>query len=145
MLDQIIHFPDVFDHAQSLIGSWLPLAQEEGQPADVPFLQRLLTNPLFLPAGLMLIFYMIVIAPERRRKLEEAKRLAAITKNDRVVTAGGLHGVVVHAKPDSENVTIKLDESGNVRVKVSRWALTSTTEKPIEKEPSPSDKEKDGE
>ncbi|MEL6105761.1 MAG: preprotein translocase subunit YajC [Planctomycetota bacterium] len=135
----------MLDHAQSLIGSWSLLGQEDGAPAEESFLVRLLRNPLFLPAGLMLIFYMIVIAPERRRKLEEAKRLAGITKNDRVVTAGGLHGVVVHAKPDSETVTIKLDESGNVRVKVSRWALTSTTEKTAEKEPAPSDKEKDGE
>ena len=131
-----------------MIGMLLVLAQGDGKAAenaDQPFISQLLNNPLFLPAGLMLIFYFIVIAPERRRKLEEAKRLAAITKNDRVVTAGGLHGVVVHAKPDSDTVTIKLDESGNVRVKVSRWALTSTTEKPTEKENDSSTKEKDDE
>ncbi len=75
-------------------------------------------------AGFLLIFYFIMIAPERRRKAEEAKRLSAISKNDRVITSGGLHATVVSASPDSDVVTIKLDDAGTMRVKISRWALS---------------------
>ncbi|WP_182870536.1 preprotein translocase subunit YajC [Stieleria mannarensis] len=110
---------------------WLFLAEDV--PAEVaepkPFLLQLMENPLFPIAGIILIFYLTLIAPERRRKAEEAKRIAAIKKNDRVITNGGLHGTVVSAPSDSDVVTIRLDESGTLRVKVSRWALTVIEEK----------------
>ena len=100
-------------------------ATDPVDPADQPFLVRLLNNPLFLPAGVMLIFYLVFLGPERRRKLEEAKRLAAIGKNDRVVTSGGIHGVVVSAPQNSDVLTVRIDDNNNIRVKVSRWALTA--------------------
>ena len=105
---------------------WMILAEEAGPEAvePKPFLLQLMENPVFPIAGILLIFYFTLIAPERRRKAEEAKRMAAITKNDRVITAGGLHGTVVSAPTDSDVVTVRLDESGTLRVKVSRWAVT---------------------
>jgi preprotein translocase subunit YajC len=111
------------------------LAQGGGDAAeaDKPFILQLMENPLFPIAGVILIFYLTLIVPERRRKAEEAKRLAAIKKNDRVVTSGGLHGTIVSAPSDSDVVTVKLDESGTLRVKVSRWALSVVEEKKPEK------------
>mgnify|MGYP001821263682 CR=1 FL=1 len=105
---------------------WMILAEEAGPEAvePKPFLLQLMEIPVFPIAGILLIFYFSLIAPERRRKAEEAKRMAAITKNDRVNTAGGQHGTVVSAPPDSDVVTVRLDESGTLRVKVSRWAVT---------------------
>jgi preprotein translocase subunit YajC len=92
-------------------------------------LLQVMENPLVPIVGIILIFYFTLIVPERRRKAAEAKRLAAIKKNDRVITAGGLHGTVVSAPSDSDVLTIRLDDSGSVRVKVSRWALTVVEEK----------------
>ena len=110
---------------------WTLLAEdvvpEVGEPK--PLILQLMENPLFPIAGIMLIFYLTLIGPERKRKAAEAKRIAGITKNDRVITSGGLHGTVVSAPADSDVVTIRLDESGTLRVKVSRWALTSVEEK----------------
>ena len=100
---------------------------EVGEPK--PLLLQLMENPLFPIAGIMLIFYLTLIGPERKRKAKEAKRIAGIAKNDRVVTSGGLHGTVVSAPADSDVVTIRLDESGTLRVKVSRWALSVVEEK----------------
>ncbi len=103
------------------------VAVEAAEPK--PFVLQLMENPLFPIAGILLIFYLTLIAPERRRKAEEAKRMAAIGKNDRVITAGGLHGTVVNAPTDSDVVTVRLDDNGTLRVKVSRWALTAVVEK----------------
>ncbi|MCO8120705.1 preprotein translocase subunit YajC [Stieleria sp. TO1_6] len=97
---------------------------------DKPLILQLMENPLFPIAGIMLIFYLTLIGPERRRKAAEAKRLSAITKNDRVITSGGLHGTVVSAPSDSDVITIRLDDNGTLRVKVSRWALTVVSDKP---------------
>lgn len=108
---------------------------EAAQPK--PFILELMENPLFPIVGIILIFYLTLIAPERRRKAEEAKRIAAIKKNDRVITNGGLHGTVVSAPSDSDVVTIRLDESGTLRVKVSRWALTVIPEKAAKDDSKP--------
>ena len=58
-----------------------------------PF-QEFLTSPFTLLGGLMALFYVIVMVPEKRKKAEESMRLSAIKKNDRIVTIGGIHGVV---------------------------------------------------
>ena len=49
--------------------------------------------------------------------------LSQIGKNDRVVTAGGIHGVVVSARPESQVVTIRIDDKQNVRIRVNRSAI----------------------
>ncbi len=90
-------------------------------------MQRMLSNPLLLPVGLIAIFYVTFFGPERRRKAEEARRIAAISKNDRVVTVGGIHGVVVESSPGSETVTLRIDEKAGTRIKVNRSALVAVT------------------
>ncbi|MEO1616232.1 MAG: preprotein translocase subunit YajC [Planctomycetota bacterium] len=106
---------------------WVILAEDapdaEAAEAAKPFLLQMMENPLFPVVGVTLIFYFIYIVPERRRKVEEAKRMTGLKKNDRVVTAGGLHGTVVNTSED-DVVTVRLDENGSLRVKVSRWAVT---------------------
>lgn len=111
---------------------WALLLADDAPPADGssrPFLVQLMDNPMIPMVGVIAIFYLVFIVPERRRKAEEAKRMAAIKKNDRVITSGGLHGTVVNAPGDSDVVTVRLDDSGTLRVKVSRWALTVVEEK----------------
>lgn len=81
-------------------------------------------SPFLLPAGLLFLFYFIVIAPERRRKADEAKLMAAIKKNDRVVTIGGIHAIVAAVSADSDIITLRIDENGNTRIKVNRSAIS---------------------
>jgi len=105
---------------------------QDAPPADgeaTSLLVQLVDNPLLPMVGVIAIFYLVFVIPERRRKTEEAKRMAAIKKNDRVITAGGLHGTVVNAPSDTDVVTVRLDDNGTLRVKVSRWALTVVAEK----------------
>jgi preprotein translocase subunit YajC len=92
---------------------------------EVSPIQRILFHPLVLPIGLFLLFFMTFIAPERRRKAEEAKLMSSLKKNDRVVTIGGIHGTVVAASAESKVVTLKIDEGGNTRIKVNRSAIAS--------------------
>lgn len=106
----------------------LLLAQAEGVEQAAPvaeptFIQKMLGNPLILPIGLFMIFYLIVLAPERRRKAEEAKMLSALKKNDRVITVGGIHGSVVAVNDGI--VTLRVDESGNAKIKVNQSAIAT--------------------
>ena len=70
------------------------------------------------------LFYFIVLNPEKKRKRKEQQMLAQIGKNDRVVTAGGIHGVVVAARPDSQVLTVRIDDKQNVRIRVNRSAIS---------------------
>ncbi|HHT9140839.1 MAG TPA: preprotein translocase subunit YajC [Candidatus Tripitaka californicus] len=58
-------------------------------------------------------------APERHR----LDLLAGLKKNDRVITGGGLHGVVVSVK--EKEVILQIDETKDVKVKVEKDAIIS--------------------
>jgi len=92
-------------------------------------LQEFLGSPFLLLGGLVALFYFVVLLPERRRKAEETSKLSLIKKNDRIVTVGGIHGVVC-AIGDAETITIRLDESGTSRMKIDRKAVARILTEP---------------
>jgi len=100
------------------------LAQDNAAPEPSTF-GKILENPLVPLVGLFVLFYFIFIVPERRRKTEEKTRMAALKKKDRIVTIGGIHGTIVAASPDSDVVTIRIDENSNTRIKINRSAIAS--------------------
>jgi len=105
--------------------SWLILAQAAGQggqtaPPTSP-LSGIFT--ILIPfGGIFLIFYFLLIRPQKKQEKERQGMLKALKKNDKVVTIGGIHGVVTNVR-DSD-VTLKIDESADVRVRFSRSAIS---------------------
>ena len=74
-----------------------------------------------IPFGAMLlIFYFLLIRPQARKQREHEKMLSALGKGDRVVTTGGIHGLVVGAEKDVLTVEIAALRGEKVRVKVDR-------------------------
>jgi preprotein translocase subunit YajC len=115
----------------SLVARGAFLAQAEGAAPQLTPLQQILSSPFLLLGGLMALFYLVVLVPERRRKAEEATRLLAIKKNDRIVTIGGIHGVVASIG-DADTITIRLDESGATRMKIDRRSVARILSEPSE-------------
>ncbi len=82
---------------------------------------------------MLVVFYGIVLSGNRREKKKRQDMLAAIGKNDRVMTIGGILGTVVSA--GENEVTLKVDESANVKITVIRSAIQrvlADDEKPTE-------------
>jgi preprotein translocase subunit YajC len=107
-----------------------PSAVEPSAPGSAPknqpnFFVSLLQNPLFLPAGLVLMFYLLVLGPERRRQAEVAKKRAGLKKNDRVLTSGGIYGTVVSVAPDSDEIQLRVDETNNTKIRVTRSSIAT--------------------
>jgi preprotein translocase subunit YajC len=76
-------------------------------------------SPLFSYAPLLimlLIFYFLLIRPQRAKEKEVQKMLNSLSKNDEVVTTGGIHGTIVNVK--DKTVIIRVDE--NVKIEVER-------------------------
>ncbi len=77
---------------------------------------------LLLPLLLMgVIMYFLMIRPERKKQKERKVMLDGLRKNDQVLTIGGILGTV--ASVGEDQVTLKVDEGKDVRIKVSRGAI----------------------
>jgi len=71
-------------------------------------------------AAIFLIFYFLLIRPQQRRQKEHDQMLKALAKGDRVVTSGGIHGVVTGTAEDVLTLEIANLKGERVRVKVDR-------------------------
>jgi preprotein translocase subunit YajC len=76
----------------------------------------------FLLLAIAGAFFLIVILPARRREKKERENLlTAMKKNDEVLTASGIIGIVAAMKDDE--VVLKVDESSNVRLRVLKSSI----------------------
>lgn len=77
---------------------------------------------MFLPFGLViLIFYFLIIRPQNKKQKETERMLSALKKGDKIVTIGGIHGVIHSVKDKS--VIVKVDEG--TKMEFSRSAVSS--------------------
>ena len=80
----------------------------------------------FIPLILMfVIFYFLLIRPQQKKAKLHKEMIAAIKKGDRVVSSGGLHGVVTGLTDD----LVTMEIAPKVRVKVSRGSIAGSTKK----------------
>lgn len=67
-----------------------------------------------------LVFYFLVIAPANKQRRQQTAMLNSLQKGDKVITTGGIYGVIQSV--EAEVVYLKIAE--NVKVKVSRSAVS---------------------
>jgi len=83
----------------------------------------------FLPLVLIFgVFYFLLIRPQQTRQKEVKAMLKALRRGDRVVTGGGIMGVVQRVKEGSDEIEVEI--APNVRVTVLRETIT-TVVKPV--------------
>jgi len=87
-------------------------------------------NPLellvsYLPFVLvMAVAWFMLYKPERERMKKQQELLAGLKKNDRVLTASGIYGTVANVDRAAEKVSLKVDESENVRLTVTLASIS---------------------
>lgn len=74
------------------------------------------------------IMYFLIIRPQNKRQKELATRVSTLKTGDKVVTTGGIHGIVANVK---EGATLSLKIADNVKIEVDKSAIAS-----VEKEPA---------
>lgn len=82
-------------------------------------------NPIasFLPLILIfVIFYFLLIRPQQKRQKELDKMVQGLKKGDRVVTAGGIIGVVTGIQNDY--VVIKTGDNEQTKMEVLKSAIS---------------------
>jgi preprotein translocase subunit YajC len=79
----------------------------------------------YLPILFMgVIFYFLLIRPQQKRAKEQAALISSIKSGDRVVTSGGLHGIVANAR-DAGDKTVLVKFAENVKLEVDKSAITT--------------------
>ena len=80
----------------------------------------------FVPLILMFaIFYFLLIRPQQKKAKQHRELLSALKKGDRVVSSGGLHGVITGLSDD----IVTMEIAPKVRVKVSRASISGVASK----------------
>jgi len=80
----------------------------------------------FVPLILMfVIFYFLLIRPQQKKAKQHRELLTALKKGDKVVSSGGLHGVITGLADD----IITMEIAPKVRVKVSRGSISGVVTK----------------
>jgi len=80
----------------------------------------------FVPLILMFaIFYFLLIRPQQKKAKAHRELLSALKKGDRVVSSGGLHGVITGMSDD----IVTMEIAPKIRVKVSRASISGVASK----------------
>lgn len=83
--------------------------------------ESILKGP-FIPLILfMVVMFVFLGRSSARQRREQEARLAALKKNDKVITSAGILGTVF-AINDNE-VTLKVDETSNTRIRVLKSSI----------------------
>lgn len=69
--------------------------------------------PLIL---IFIVFYFLLIRPQKTKEKEHQKMLANLKKNDEVVTSSGIHGTIVNIK--DKTVILRIDD--NVKIEIEK-------------------------
>ncbi|KHE90916.1 MAG: preprotein translocase subunit YajC [Candidatus Scalindua rubra] len=100
------------------------------------FLMAKAGNPMmqFLPLMVIMfaVMYFLIIRPQKQKEKKRQEMISNVRKHDKIVTAGGVHGVVVSVKENE--VIVRVDDAKDVKIKVDKSALTSVSVARDEKE-----------
>ncbi len=70
---------------------------------------------------LFAIFYFLLIRPQRNKMKEHKEMIGKLSQGDNVITNGGIHGRITSVGEE----TVTMEVADNVKVKVSKEAVTS--------------------
>jgi preprotein translocase subunit YajC len=91
----------------------------------------------FLPIiAIILIFYLLILRPQSKKRKETEKMISALKKGDKIVTIGGLYGTIQNVKEST--VILKVDD--NVKLEFLRSAVSSVIAPSTAKEEKDEDK-----
>jgi preprotein translocase subunit YajC len=93
----------------ALLGGCYPTDTEGGGSST--------TSTIYMIVFLVLIFamfYFLMIRPQRKRQKEHQKMMEELKRGDRIITAGGIFGVIESVSEDS--VVIKVESGTTLRL-----------------------------
>ncbi len=81
---------------------------------------------LILPIGLVVIFYLFAIRPQKKKEKQVQEMRGALKVGDEVITIGGIYGKITLVKEDI--ITLEVG-STKTRLDVTRWSVGTVINK----------------
>jgi preprotein translocase subunit YajC len=102
-----------------LIGGCVPAATTTagGEPVEPTFWSQY--GMIIFLVLIFAVFYFVMIRPQRKRQKEQQAMVSALQKGDKVITAGGIYGVI--EKVEEQSVVIKVE--GGTLLKVAKGSV----------------------
>jgi preprotein translocase subunit YajC len=85
-------------------------------------------NMMVMMIFMFVLVYFLMIRPQSKRQKQLQAQIASLKTGDKVVTTGGIHGLVANVQ-DGPTLTLKIAD--NVKIEVDKTAV-STVLKPAE-------------
>ncbi|MBZ0167520.1 MAG: preprotein translocase subunit YajC, partial [Candidatus Omnitrophica bacterium] len=70
---------------------------------------------------IFVIFYFLLIKPQKDKQQQQKKMVEELKTNDKVVSAGGMHGVITHVKEK----TVMMKVADNVKIEMDKEAIST--------------------
>ena len=81
--------------------------------------------PLLL---IFVVFYLFIIRPQKKREDKRKAMIEAVKKEDKIITAGGVHGIV--KRVDETSVLVEVDS--NTKLRIEKSAIGSVIGKEVD-------------
>jgi len=79
----------------------------------------------FVPLiAIIAIFYFLIIRPQNKKRKETEKMISALKKGDKIITIGGLHGIV-QKTPSEKDTTVIIKADDDVKLEFLRSAIST--------------------
>jgi len=98
-------------------------ASTPAQPPQPVGLQSLFASPIMLLVLMGIMMYFLLFRPQQQRAKQQARMLANLKSGDKVVTSGGIIGVVITVK----DKTVSL-RSADAKMEVTKSSVTDILE-----------------
>jgi preprotein translocase subunit YajC len=112
--------PEIIDSIMNL-SVILALGSPPAQPGQQPPPAWTSVVPLVL---LVVVFYFVLIRPQQKKAKQQAELLKSVHPGDKVLTSGGILGVVVTVKDKSVSI-----RSADSKMEIAKSAITEITER----------------
>jgi preprotein translocase subunit YajC len=73
--------------------------------------------------GTMVLFWLLILRPQKAKDSQFRTMVANLKERDRIVTIGGIHGVVTNVQREAGVLTIRIDESTGTKIRVNASAI----------------------
>jgi preprotein translocase subunit YajC len=110
-------------HIESSLNYLLAAAPPPSDGAQQDPLRGILSMMGFL-VPMLLIMYVVMIRPQRKREREHAELLKSVKRGDKITTSGGLIGIVISVS--DKTVTLRSVDS---KLEISKSAIAEITER----------------
>ena len=88
---------------------------------------------IWIMLGGFLLLYFWMSRGRRKKETKRKEMLSNLKKGDKITSIGGVVGSVIEVRDDE--VTVKVDENNNVRMRFARWAIRGIGEEAKTEQP----------